>query len=259
MLFRGLAGIARLLDSSGLFGSDGRFRPIHAIGRTGRPSSLGRFRTLLATRKNNPERRDIPHGDHAQARDKEHIEVARIRERRAHQGAKRRAERDRKHVITHALAFARKRDSAAHDRRDRCLRQTIKRAVQEAQHDEYANGRHVFKSQIEKRARNLARHARHEHATATDLVNRAAEEQARAQRAQNEDARREAALGCSGRELHGGIARHGDHERVILHIQNEVHRKAGNEARRKNRLIGLAGLDSVRFLRSLRHRLGLLG
>ena len=33
--------------------------------------------------------------------------------------------------------------------------------MQEAQHDEHANGRHVLKSQIEKRARNLARHARH--------------------------------------------------------------------------------------------------
>ena len=146
MLFRGLAGIARLLGRPGLFDSAGRFRPFHAIGRTGRPGGLGRFHTLLATRKNNPKRRDIPYGDHAQARDKEHIEVARVRERRAHQGAKRRAERDRKHVITHALAFAGKRDSAAHDRRDRCLRQAIKRAVQETQHDEYANGRHVLKS-----------------------------------------------------------------------------------------------------------------
>ena len=131
--------------------------------------------------------------------------------------------------------------------------------MQEAQHDEHANGRHVLKSQIEKRARNLARHARHKHATATDLVNHAAEEQARAQRAQNEDARRKATLGCSCRELHGRITRHGDHKRVILHIQNKVHRKAGDEARRENGLIELVGLDGVRFRRCLRHRLGLLG
>ena len=59
--------------------------------------------------------------------------------------------------------------------------------------------------------------------------------------------------------MNSRITRHGDHERVILHIQNKVHRKAGDEARRENGLIELAGLDGVRFRRCLRHRLGLLG
>ena len=119
--FRELAGIARLLGYPGLFRSGSRFRRIHAMRHLGRPSCLRHFRTLPATGQNNTERGNVTHSDHAEAREEKHIEVARVRERRAHQRTKRRAERDRKHVITHALAFAGKRNSAAHDRRDRCL------------------------------------------------------------------------------------------------------------------------------------------
>ena len=206
-------------------------------------------------RRSSSRRRALAHFRHFQARDEQqahncdrggggeqHGVAHALRKEHAQKRTDCSTERGGQHVVAHALTFALRGNQRGDNRSDGGRARAVGEPVGKAQHEQ---GREADAQQVQQRADNFHCDAHHEDALATQSVHHAARDDACDERANDEDARREA--GGRSRcvvDLHG-VAGDNYHQAVVVHHQQEVDEGAQKEILRPEAL-----LSSGRLLRA---------
>ena len=152
-----------------------------------------------------------------------------MREEHAQEGSDGRSQGHGQHVVAHPLALAAVRHERRYDGADGGGAHPVSEAVQQADGEQ---GGEPEPGQVEHREHHLADRAHDQQPLAPHLVHDAAADEARREGTDDEDARGQAGRGCGCVVGFHGVVGHHDHEAVVVHHEQEVHRRAQREVLR---------------------------